>query len=196
MRMHPISRLFIMITLIFQGVTANAALVNLDLNDFFADPAVSVSPDGSSATINEDPSFSFVLLSNDPGLGDPNILNAQPDVGVAFDFNFVEAANGNDQFRAFLTDDAGNGLGGAFNLTLNNSLSGSALFNLSGFVGQTLGLTFQLSSLPGDIDFSSFVEISNLRLQTVVTSVSEPHVALLLIPFFAAIGMSRNRKSH
>ena len=44
---------------------APATITPVNLNDFFADPTVSVAPDGSSAVISEDLFFSPVLLSNE-----------------------------------------------------------------------------------------------------------------------------------
>jgi hypothetical protein len=59
----------------------------IDLNDFVADPAVTVAPDGSSALIAEDPDpfVDFVLLVNDPAQGDPNAIIPGPGTLLSFD---------------------------------------------------------------------------------------------------------------
>lgn len=59
---------------------------SVDLNDFFADQTVAVVTDGSSALLSEDPQFSEVVLANDPGLGDPQVIIAAPGFGLIFDY--------------------------------------------------------------------------------------------------------------
>lgn len=176
--MRAVRCVLLSLLLFVSGLTeAQATLI--DLNDFFADPTVTVAVDGSSAMIAEDPFFFSVLLSNDPGLGDPEVIVAAAGVSLLFDFDFVEGPVGeDDEFGAFLID-AGTGfsLGSPFEFFIDASSAGTVSFDLSGLVGTTLGLQFQLGALLGDAAFDSLVTISNVQLQTV--SVPEPPTLFL-----------------
>ena len=91
--------LIIMIT-----TSANATLINL--NDFFFFPGdpVTVAFDGSSATIAENGVLNVVLLSNDPGLGNPNIIIPNINIALSFSYKFVEGINSDDEFGVFVID--------------------------------------------------------------------------------------------
>lgn len=172
---------------------AQAAATPINLNDFFADPSVTVAADGSSAALAEDASLSPVLLSNDPGLGDPEVVIAGLGLFLLFDFDFVEGLTGEaDEFGAFLID-AGTGLsvGAMFEFFTQNTSMGSISFDLSGLVGTTLGLQFQLSALPGDTGLDSMVTVSNVRLQSVM--VSEPSTLALMLSGLAIGWLLRRR---
>ena len=74
---------------LFAATGTNAtSIVPVDLNDFFADPTVTVAGDGSSALMAEDAIITPVLLANDPGLGDPNVIIAGAGTSLIFDFDF------------------------------------------------------------------------------------------------------------
>ena len=79
---------------------ANATFI--DLNDFFADPTVTVESTGFSALIEEDaglePEFP-VILSNDPYLGDPEVIF--PGL-LSFEYDFMEGFENNDEFRSHI----------------------------------------------------------------------------------------------
>ena len=122
-------------------------LTPIDLNDFFADPTVTVAPDGNSASLQEDPALSVVLLSNNPGLGDPNVVIPGPGTSLIFDFVFSEPVNNDDEFGAFVIDAAtGLSAGPAFEFFTQVSSLGTVTFDISSLVGQTLGLQFQLAA--------------------------------------------------
>jgi hypothetical protein len=75
----------------------------IDLSDFCADLTVTVSADGSTPTFTEAPSLMGVLLSDDPGLGDPEVIFTEiGGVGqiLSFDYNFAESTGNDDEFRA------------------------------------------------------------------------------------------------
>src|SRR5262245_41654844 len=97
---------------------SQAFAVPINLNNFFADPTVIVAPDGLSAVLTEDPVTGFVLLSNDPGFGDPNFIIPGLGVSLAFDFAFAKAGLGsNDEFAAFIIDaNTGSSVGTGFEL--------------------------------------------------------------------------------
>lgn len=159
---------------------APAALaVPIDLNDFTADPTVTVAPDGSSAVLMEDPGASVVLLVNDPFFGDPQVIVPGPGVSLLFEFNFIEAGGHNDAFSVFVIDAAtGLSAGAAFEFTALDTAAGTLAFNLSPLAGQSLGLQFQLASLLADPGVGSAVTVSNLRLET--ATVPAPAPGLLL----------------
>src|SRR5262245_61343468 len=102
-RLRPIAaqRLFALLAcvgLLFGAQSAAAALIGLDFNDFYADPSVTVAPDGSAALLAEDAGLSFVLLANDPFFGDPAIIVPGLGTRLLFDYAFYEAAGQDDQF--------------------------------------------------------------------------------------------------
>lgn len=170
------------------ALPAQAALI--DLNDFFADPSVTVAADGSSATMEEDAAFSVVLLANDPGLGDPAVVIASPGKALFFHYDFVEGAGSDDEFGAFVLDSTGVSAGPAFEFFTQDSSMGNKKFNLSSLTGEPfIGLQFQLTALPGDGDLDSVVTISNVQLVTV----PEPATALLLVVGVLGLVVYRRR---
>ena len=163
----------------------------IDLHDFFADPAVTISPAGDTATLAEDASLNSVILSDDPGLGDPVVVVPGPGVVLRFDFVFREAPGESDELLAFVLDAAtGGSLGGAYEFRLRDSGSDTQAFDLSALTGKTLGLQFQLSSLPGDNGLGSWARISRVRL----SQVPEPSglaLGLLGLGLLGRIGVRR-----
>ncbi len=177
---------FTLCILCFFLLILNASLTNavtINLNDFYADPSVVVSPDGSSATLYEDPALSTVLLSNDPFFGDPGVFIPSNAKKLRFDYDFSEGANNTDEFYAFLfdplthlplTDSIGNNL----ELLLSDSQSGTVNWSLAGasFLNQTVGMEFQLNAF--DLETDSFASINNVDIIT--TPIPEPSTILLL----------------
>ncbi|MBI1926943.1 PEP-CTERM sorting domain-containing protein [Candidatus Poribacteria bacterium] len=166
---------------VFFGATAHAVPINLQ-NNFFADPTVTFASGGFSATIEEDASRSPVLLSNDPGSGDPQVIIAGVGVSLVFDYNFVEGVgSNNDEFGAFILDSTGVSAGPAFEFFTQATRSGTVSFDLSGLTGEPfIGLQFQLSALPGDVDLNSLVTVSNVRLEGPAV-IPEPSTLLLFV---------------
>lgn len=178
---------------------AKAAVI--DLNEFFFDETVEVAPDGSTAMLQENPLFALVLLSLDPGLGDPNLIIPGSNVGLLFDYDIdlpASAGGGlvnNDRFSVFLFDaSSGISFGNAFEFVTNSSATGELVFDLSTLTGSTIGLQFQLEALPGDLGLNSTATISNLRLEDLgpnVPSIPEPSTAFLLFGALALAGCVR-----
>lgn len=178
--------------------TAAAAPIIIDLNDFFTDPAiVAVESDGSSALITEDPVFGAALLSNQPSLGDVEVIIPGENTTLSFNYEFLEGAGNDDEFRVSLYDTdtydtspivlADFFVGDIFE---QDNLSGLVSFDLSDYVGTTLGLDFELRSFDGKEDefLTSTVRISNLQLNTVAPVPEPSTVSLfllggLLLPF-------------
>ncbi|NOZ53306.1 MAG: PEP-CTERM sorting domain-containing protein [Gammaproteobacteria bacterium] len=155
-----------------------AAVIPIDLNDFFPDPTVTVSADGSSATLAEDLSAATVVLFNDPDLGDPEVILAGVGTNLLFDFEFVkpnDSGNSVIEFVAFVLDvDSGLSAGAGFEFLTSSAGSGTVLFDLTGLVGDTLGLQFELRT-----SSTAKVTVSNLRLETAMVTVPEPTVLVL-----------------
>jgi hypothetical protein len=152
-----------LLPLLLVAVQAHASPI--DLGDFFADPTVTVAADGSTATLAEDPSLSPVLLVNNPGFGDPNVII--PGINTFLEFNYVfnEPVLNEDEFGVFVIDaTTGSSAGMAYEFFLSVSGSGFISFDLTSLVGKILGLQFQLSSFFADAALTSTVEISNVQL--------------------------------
>jgi hypothetical protein len=163
---------------------ASVQAARIDLNAFYADPTVSVAADGSSATLLEDPDpgIDLVLLANDPGLGDPEVIIPGPGVMLTFDWSFSEAAGENDEFGFFVIDAAtGVSAGAAYEMFVQDTMAGAYSIDLSALSGRTLGAQFQLESLLGDSGTGSIVIVSDLRL-TGAAVPAPPPWGLMLIP--------------
>lgn len=178
---------------------AAATVMPLNLNDFFffsTDP-VTVTADGSSATLGEDSSLVTVVLSNVPDLGDPNIIIPAPGRILAFEFDFSEppGLGNDDEFGAFVLDGStGSSRGPAFEFFATDSSSGTVEFDLSTQVGELLGMQFQLSARLGDSAISSTVTISNLRLVDPAAVPAPSTLALLLGAALLAAGAAVRRE--
>ncbi len=161
-------------------VTAGADTTPIDLNDFWGDPTVTVAADGTWASFIESSSFASVILANDPFLGDPEVILAGAGVSLQFEYDFQESVLGDDEFGVWVIDpNTGWSLGAPYEFFLGDSGTGTVSFDLSALAGMTgLGFQFQLSSLPGDTDSGSTLEIRNMRLVT--PPVPEPATATLL----------------
>ncbi|USF86950.1 PEP-CTERM sorting domain-containing protein [Candidatus Endoriftia persephone] len=168
-------------SLAMAAFSVQAAVIPLDLNDFYADPTVSVAVDGGSALMEENPAFSITLLSNDPLMGDPGIDVPTGLLSLDFDFSFSEPAGNDDEFYAFVF----NGDTGALidDFSVNWTDAGSVSWDLSGLDASVtlLGMEFQLvSNLPSDGGLESTVAVSNVHLVTENASVPEPGSLTLL----------------
>jgi hypothetical protein len=194
---HNILVLLAKLVFLSMVVPAHAAIIPIDLNDFFADPTVSVAVDGSSATMAENPFISPVLLANDPGLGDPNVIVPGVGTSLAFDFDFLEGVGDDDIFLAFVLDAAtGLSLGTGFEFLASSSGMGSVSFDLSSLVGLTLGLQYELGANPGDLGLTSTAVVSNVRLEQVMAA-PEPNILVLIATsILFVMGMRRRRFAH
>ncbi len=150
------------------STSASATVVDIDLNDFFADLSVVVEADGSSAKISEDACCASVILSNDPSFFDPNVIIPSAGALLKFDYDFTEGTDNDDEFFAAVLDGSGLSILG-FELTLDATTNGSISWDISSLVGP-LGLHFQLDSFENPFDSSihlaSMVTVSNVRIET------------------------------
>ena len=102
-----------------------------------------------------------MLLVNDPGFGDPEVIIAAVGSELRFAYDFTAAAGDAEEFGAFLIDAAtGLSLGAAFEFFIDSPAMGLVTFNLSSLVGTTLGLQFQLERLPADSASTAQVRVS------------------------------------
>ncbi|HXS80273.1 MAG TPA: hypothetical protein VN818_08305 [Gammaproteobacteria bacterium] len=198
-RLDPRARLFVLFacaTAWFIAPPASATPISLDFNDFYADPSVTVASDGTAALIAEDAGLSFVLLANDPFFGDPQIIVPGLATQLLFDYVFAEADGQDDQFRAFVLDSETGLAPPGFEFLTAQSGSGTVAFDLSGLVGRTLGLQFELAALFADTGVGSIVALSGLRLEVQdPVSVREPDtVALLGAAFLVWLLAFRGRR--
>ncbi len=174
--------------------SAFALTIQIDLNDFYQDPNVIVSGDGSTATIEGDG-----LLSNDPFYGDPGIAVPADLLSLSFDYSFTEGAGNDDDFYAWVFD----GDTGTFidELWVDFSDTGTVDWNLSGLDPSTtlLGMEFQITeygAVPAVPFTASIVTISNVHLTTEAAPVPEPTTMLLVGTGLAGlIGTVRKKRS-
>ncbi|MCP3874049.1 MAG: PEP-CTERM sorting domain-containing protein, partial [Desulfobacteraceae bacterium] len=181
---------FLVIGITFLGVApASAATIGLDLTEFYLDGIGSIAPDGSEATLEEDPDFGYTQLLNDPaaGFGDPGISVSGNALSISFDYDFVEAPGNDTEFFVQLLDgNTGDELDTFFRDVTDFGL---VEFDLSTHVANgidQIGLIFHLDEFnttydpaSGNDSFNtgSIVTISDLKLTTVVP---EPGTILLL----------------
>ena len=168
--------------------TSRADIIPIDLNDFFADPTVTVSADGSSASFTEDPGFN-VLLANDPFFGEPEVIIAGLGTLLIFDFVFDEAAGNDDEFFAGVLGADGFPVFG-FEFSTGDSSAGTVSFDLSTLIAEAfLGFEFSVLSFDGGGD--STLLVSNMRLETVVVVPEPPALFLMLTGMLALLGVTR-----
>lgn len=168
-----------LVTLLALNAPATAdTAISIDLKPFYADSTVTVSADGKSALMEEDPELAVVFLFNDPTLGDPGITFASKPVSLSFSYRFTEGNGEDDGFYARIFN--GN-TGDLINeWSIDATQSGSITWNLESMdPGITLlGLEFQL--LANDFTTNSNAEISSVTLTTQSSAVPVPSSLLLL----------------
>lgn len=185
-------------------ITKPAEAVPIDLNEFFYFPGspVTIAADGSSALLEEDAASASVILSNDPGLGDPNLILPGAGAILSFDYAFTLADQGVDEFLAFLFDvnaerfDADGNLLSLASWTCIVTCASTASIDLTGFTALTLGLEFQLNSIPPvDFGLGSTLWIGNLGLTQQAVSVDEPPTLALFAAAIFAGWFARRRNA-
>ncbi len=143
---------------VFMSITLPLAAAPIDLNDFFLDGVGSIEADCSAATLMDDASTVVSLLSNDPGLGDAEVIVASAGGMLTFDRSLTGGA---DEFVATLFDSAIGPFGGLLDKLFEvGPGSGSHAFDLSAYAGIVLGLEFQLIDADGLINGT--LRVSNL----------------------------------
>ena len=177
---RTITIFFMCVSLLFAFSVANADIIMIDLNDFYTDTTVTVAADGSSAVMEEDPSWITVLLSNDPFFGDPGITVPDDLLTLTFDYSFTEGAGNDDDFYALVFDGDTGALIDDF--LIEDSGSGIVSWDLSGLDSTItlFGLEFQLNAYDWGTDSS--VSINNVYMETADTAapVPEPGTIILL----------------
>ena len=165
------------------GIAAHAVPINL--NDFSATEAVSISPDGTFAQLTEDAAFGGPsLLENDPGLGDLALFSTGPGASIVFKYTFNPEPNNNDRLRASVIDPIThavfNGLDEFFPLSVTPLTAFT--FDLGVLPRQSVGLRFELVdfNIPDQIqEFLSVATIQDVEFTT-PSIVSEPTSIWLL----------------
>ncbi len=188
-----IEHLLFLIAAFFIG-TAQASVIPIDLNLFFADAEVTVSAAGDIATFEESEFFFSSILSNDPGLGDPEVILAGPGTTLKFEFDFLEGVGEDDFFFAAILDSTGFSAGLGFEFETSSTSSGTVSFDLSALIltSAPFGLQFELVHGLTDSLLTSVLTISDLSLVTV----DEPPVVMLMLIGLLLIGLKRRRERY
>ena len=177
----------------------------IDLNDFHVTGNVSITTDGSSATMTEDPDYGSTLLSKDSYFLNCSGLYVPVDsMSLTFDYNFAEPSENIDEFYAVLydlsfydtplTDSNENDL----EFFTDASGSGTVTWNLlgTGFLGTTVGMEFQLnwamydSNPSSTLNKNSSVIISNVK----INPIPEPATLFLIGAGLAGLFAVRKTK--
>lgn len=151
---------------------AASTLIPIDLNDFYADPSVTISTDGSTALMEEDPSYSAVYLANDPFFGDPGIPVPANLLSLEFSLNFAIPDENDDSFLASLFDgDTGDLIADFY---LDESWDGLVSWDLSALdpAVTLFGLEFQLNAWDWLADTTA--SVSNILFTTADPITEEP----------------------
>ncbi len=182
------------IMLMLLGGRAWALMINL--NTFTADPTVTVSSDGLSATLIEDAVLSPVSLIHMGGLSVP--LNSQY---LVFDYTLTVAASNEDYFQFYLDDLSlpSFAVGAAASSNASQIFSGTYSEDITSFSGSLLPVVFDLMYGWNDFDSNkipltdSILVISNLELTEI--SVPEPNTWLLFMLGFIGLIFVVNMKN-
>ncbi len=158
-------------------------VLNLGEPNFFADPTVTVaSPGGLSAIFREDPPFVIVILSNDPGLGEPALIFPAANRSLTFNYDFNEPLGNDETFSAHLIDAMTGEFIPGFDFLVDATEIGSHTFDLSTLANNVVGLQFQLNSeRPGDAAATSTLEIAAVRVVTADATAPEPPTGVLIL---------------
>ncbi|ARU58040.1 MAG: hypothetical protein MI864_10905 [Pseudomonadales bacterium] len=183
------------------SLSAATAAIPLDFNDFYVEGDVTVSADGSRAEFYED-GWDFQRLSNDPFLGDPEVILTGEFNVLRFDYSFNEPQDvqfNNDAMVVTIFDwfsqDPYQGQWLA-QWVVDESRSGTFSASLANYFSAAIpsvGLLIDLESRigGGDAGLDSTLVVENLRLDIVDPSqVPVPSTVFLLL--IACIGL-RNR---
>ena len=157
------------VTVLLLVIGGTAAAIPVDLNTFTADPAsaVVIASDGSSATIYEDPSLMSVWFYNDA-------LDVTDMLFLSFDYDFVEGMGNDDVLNAYLYDPSIGPSAVLADIFVEDTGSGSVMWDLTGISLTVVGLEFDLNAY--DFAADSYATIANVDL----TPIPEPASLLLL----------------
>ena len=180
--------------------------ISIDLNDFHVTGNVSITPDGSSATMTEDPAYNSALLSNDPwfGMSYTGLYVPLGSMSLTFDYIFDEPTGNVDEFRALLydltayptplTDANGNDL----EFFTDTPGIGTVTWDLlgAGFLGTTVGMEFQLNWASGDpFPSSNLAENSSVIISDVkINPIPEPATLFLIGSGLAGLFAAKKTK--
>ena len=158
---------------------ATATIIDIDLNEFYFDSSVTVSADGSSATLAEDPNYFSVVLSSDPIWGASGTLVPDNLESIQFYYNFIEPVSNDDEFYAGIFDGGSGTLMDEF--YTSDPGSRQVGFDLSGIDPSIdlLGIEFQLNAWSGDMALTSTLEISDVVMETSSNPIPEPGTMVL-----------------
>ena len=158
--------------LILLGGASNIFAYSVNLNDFTASPktAISIAPDGSSATFSEDLNTSPVSLKN-PSLNIPSDA-----ISLSFDYTLTVAQNNEDYFDFYIIDTSTPVFetGG-----YERTYSGTYSYDLTSLRGSTVPVIFDLTYGFGDWGYDSTLIIKNVQITQ--AAVPEPGTFLLLL---------------
>lgn len=154
----------------------------IDLTTFGTYGEVDFSADGTTATLGLD-TYGYTVLQNDPAYvsTDTGLVITDDTKWLSFYYDFDEGSDSDTIFSWWLTDADGNLLS-EFSADIETSQSGFLSLDLSDYIGQTLGITFQLYEYATDADGNYLTEslVTVCNLQLTAEPVPEPGTCILL----------------
>lgn len=154
----------------------------IDLTTFGTFGDVDFSADGTTATLGLE-TYGYTLLQNDPAYvsTDTGLVITDDTKWLSFYYDFAEGSDSDTLFSWWLTDADGNFLS-AFSEDIETSQSGFLSLDLSDYIGQTLGITFQLYEYAMDANYNYLAEsvVTVCNLQLTAEPVPEPGTCILL----------------
>ena len=159
----------------------SAAAIPVDLNTFTADPDydVLIAPDGSSATLFEDPELSSIWFYNDA-------LDITGMLTISFSYDFVEGEGNDDVLDAYLYDPGIGPSAVLAQLFVEDTGFGTVAWDLTGLGLSVAGVEFDLNAY--DLLADSSATISNLELVPI------PEPASLLLLGGTLLGLAGTRR--
>ena len=189
-RTYEMKRITSFLSVLLLTLSLPAFSTPINLNDFFAGPSITIANNGLSALMHEDAMLATVLLANDPSYGDPEVIIAGNKSILTLNFDFTEGFFNDDELVVSLFD--ANSFTILETFSSHESIVTSLIFDLSSYIGTTLGFQIELRSF--DSLFDSTVNISALTLSSEQSNqIPEPNGLMILCAALLLLRLSQSK---